>query len=101
MVWRANTQPLESAARLEWIICWFCIGHCGRLRRLRHWIRNIGLDLLSLDTLRHHWTASNIRPGAAHWGHGPILDNGQTWSALPRGGRHSVGAECDLRTRWS
>ena len=97
MVWRHDAQSLEHQARLKRIFCGIGFSHCSRLRGICHRIGDAGFDFLSVNPLRHNRLASDIWIRPAHRRHGAFLDHGQTWPALPRGGRYGHSVERDPR----
>src|ERR1051326_4043837 len=97
MVWRDDAQPLEHEAGFEWIIGRIGFRDGSRLRCFCHWLPDPGVHLFAFEPLRNHGAAPDFWSGSPHRGDGALLDDGQTRTDLPRGGRYSHSAERDIR----
>ena len=85
LVRRHDAQPVEPRAGIERLFGRLGIRDGGGARRLRHRHGDVGLDRLSLDTLRRHGAQTDVRTGEPHGRDGAQLVDGQDRADLPDG----------------
>src|SRR5262245_46284884 len=70
-----------------------------RVRRLRNWFGDVRFHFIAFDPLRNDGFSPHIWLCAANRGDDVNLDDGQTWSDLPRSGRLCARHAGNLWTR--